>query len=109
MQVHDDIQPSIASPANKTIEILQPAPGVPLVVIHEILLDPEADGYADGVEPVAGDLGDVALGDPRLPVRVPGGIRSFLAEVFHAGPLAVEALAAHARPFVFGEPLLDDE
>ena len=110
VQVDDDLQPSVASPTGDLVEVLEAAPGVVLAAaVDEVLLDPEADGDADGVELEAGDLGYVVLGDPGGPVLLEGGVGLVLAQVLNTRPLVARRAAAHVAPRVRRHPRLHDE
>ena len=129
MEIHDNLNVGIFGPPDQTVEILQAAPRVTttrkvrdglfegqvlalyvlLSVVHELLVDPEPDGDADGVEPETLDLGDVVLRGPRVPVGGERGIRGILPQRLHALPLVVETAAAHRGPRVSGHPRLNNE
>ena len=109
VKVHNHIQASILGPPDETVEELEPATGIVLAVVDEVLTDPETNGDADGVKPQAGDEVDVFAGGPGVPVLAESLIGGVLAERLDAGPLVVAAAAAHACPLVGGHPWLDDE
>lgn len=109
MQVHDNVQTGVAGPADDAIEILEAAPWIILAALDEVFFNPEPDGDAYGVQPVAGDLVYVALGDPGLPVLLESGICGFLAKSFDAGPFVVVPLTSHASPLILSEPFFYDE
>lgn len=109
MEVHDDVKPSIRSLPDQTVEILEATARVELGVVHQILLDPKADRDPNGVETEAGDLGDVVLGHPSIPVSRKRSIGSFLAHSLDTFPLVVRVATSHTTPFVLGHPWLNDE
>lgn len=80
-----------------------------LALLHQTLADPEAYRDPHGVETNRGNLLDVGLRGPRLPVAFEGLVGGVLADARDAGPLVVVVAAAHALPRGLGHPALDDE
>lgn len=109
VEIHDDVQAGITSPADKTVEELETAAGVELALVDELLAHPEANRNTDGVQAQACNLVDVLLGGPGVPVTAEGFVGSFLAESLNASPFVVVTAAADAVPGVITHPGLEDE
>jgi hypothetical protein len=109
VQVDDNVDSVLLAPSDQTIEVGKPTAGVVLAIPYEILIDPEANGDTNGVETDPGNLLDIVLRSPRIPVGVEGFIRGCLTNTFGTCPLIVVILAAHLGPRVFGHPSFDNE
>lgn len=110
MQVNNNIQTRITRPPAQRLQILKPTLREMLTIpINQILLHPVTHRHADGVQPIALDLVDVLLGDPRPPVLRKGAIRRVLPDTRYTVELGFLPAAAHVRPGVLGNPGLEDE
>ena len=78
MSVYDHVHAGSLRVADGLIKVGRASLGQVLARIDERVVEPVADGNADGVEAVGLHLGEVVLGDPGVPValevRVGGGL-----------------------------------
>jgi hypothetical protein len=73
--------------------------GKVLRAVHEILLEPIAQGDSDSVQAQVQHLVEVGLVDPSPPVSLEVGVRSTLALVHDAVELGLLTGAASVAPF----------
>ena len=110
MQVNNNIQTRITRPPAQRLQILKPTLREMLTIpINQILLHPVTHRHADRVQPIALNLVNVLLGNPRSPVLRKGAIRRVLPDTRHAVELGFLPAAAHVRPGVLGNPGLEHE
>lgn len=89
MKIHDDIDVGVFAPANKSIEIFESTAREMLAVLHEIFFQPEAHGDSHSIQSQAGNLFDVVLGCPRIPVFLECCVGRVLAKLLDTLPLIV--------------------
>ena len=110
MQVNNNIQARITCPPAQPLQILKPTLREMLTIpINQILLHPVTHRHADRVQPIALNLVNVLLGNPRSPVLRKGAIRRVLPDTRYAVEFGLLPAAAHLRPGVLGYPGLEHE
>lgn len=70
MNVYQDLEAMIASPANGSVEVVGLALNVWFAAAY--IVSPETDRNSDVIQPSCCDLSEIALSDPVVPVVVQG-------------------------------------
>lgn len=83
MQAENHIQSSICGPTDQAIKIAKTTSGIVFPSLHKVFSHPKADGDANDIEAKMGDLLDVSLCDPSIPMFSKNHVCSLLAKPLH--------------------------